>query len=202
MTTQLRLVTALVAACIGMAMGTSAWAQAGSMPVPTYRSGVSAGAMSGHNFNTPEEDGRPGVRFYIEGMNAYHKGDLTHALNRLKLSAYWAYAPAAYNLGVMYFQGEGGVPMNRPLGAAWMFIAAEQGNAEYIAARHMLVTELSYSERTQALQDYRRLEQKYGDPGGNAPRQGPVGARQVAADWQPRGSCSGGIPNRDIRSAR
>jgi hypothetical protein len=38
----------------------------------------------------------------------------------------------------------------------------------------MLVTELSYSERTQALQDYRRLEQKYGDQ---------VGMRRAKAQW-------------------
>lgn len=163
MKTQLCLMAAFVTAGLVSASGTPAWAQASSMPVPTYRSSVSAGTMSDHNFNTPEAEGRPGIRFYIQGMNAYQQGDLTHALNRLKLSAYWAYAPAAYNLGVMYFQGEGGIPMNRPLGTAWMFIAAEQGNAQYIAARHMLVTKLSYSERTQALQDYRRLEQKYGD---------------------------------------
>lgn len=130
---------------------------------PDYGSGASANGLSNEKFNTPESDGRPGVKFYKEGMAAYHHGDIDHAIYMLKLAAYWAYAPAAYNLGVMYFQGEGGVPVNRPLGTAWMFIAAERGAPDYVNARHMLVTKLGYAERTKALELLQQLQPKYGD---------------------------------------
>ena len=130
---------------------------------PDYGSGASANGLSNNNFNTPESDGRPGVKFYKQGMAAYHRGDIKHAIYMLKLAAYWAYAPAAYNLGVMYFQGEGGVPVDRPLGTAWMFIAAERGAPDYISARHMLVTKLGYGERTKAYELLQQLQPKYGN---------------------------------------
>jgi len=130
---------------------------------PDYSSGAAATGLSNNQFNTPESDGRPGEKFYKQGMAAYHHGDTEHAIYMLKLAAYWAYAPAAYNLGVMYFQGEGGVPVNRPLGTAWMFIAAERGASEYVNAGHMLVAKLDYDERTKALELLKELQPKYGD---------------------------------------
>lgn len=130
---------------------------------PDYSSNAAATGLANNKFNTPESDGRPGVKFYKQGMAAYHHGDIEHAIYMLKLAAYWAYAPAAYNLGVMYFQGEGGVPVNRPLGTAWMFIAAERGASGYVSARHMLVTKLDYAERTDALELLKQLQPKYGE---------------------------------------
>jgi hypothetical protein len=134
-----------------------------SLAAPDYGSGHATGAMSNTNFNTPESDGRPGVKFYKQGMAAYRRGDVEHTIYMLKLAAYWAYAPAAYNLGVMYFQGEGGVPVDRPLGAAWMFIAAERGSSAYVNARHMMVGKLDYAERTKALELLQQLQPKYGN---------------------------------------
>ncbi|HJR12507.1 MAG TPA: sel1 repeat family protein [Rhodanobacteraceae bacterium] len=135
----------------------------GELSRPDYGSAPQSAFLSNTDFNTPESDGRPGVKFYKEGMAAYHRGDIEHAIYMLKLAAYWAYAPAAYNLGVMYFQGEGDVPVNRPLGTAWMFIAAERGAADYVNARHMLVSQLGYAERTKALELLQQLQPKYGD---------------------------------------
>jgi hypothetical protein len=161
------LIASLLPAMVALAASTSVSAQivpgGGGMVGPDYGSGNSTGSMSNSGFNTPEADGRPGVKFYKEGMAAYHHGDTEHAIYMLKLAAYWAYAPAAYNLGVMYFQGEGGVPVDRPLGTAWMFVAAERGDSAYVNARHMLVTKLDYAERTKALELLQQLQPKYGD---------------------------------------
>lgn len=156
---------AVFLAAVVMMASPVGWAQSrtptGEAAQPDYGSGASAGFLSNTHFNTPESDGRPGVQDYAEGMAAYHRGDFSHAVYMLKLAAHWAYEPAAYNLGVMYFQGEG-VKANRPLGTAWMFIAAENGSPDYVSARHMMVINLDYSERTQALQDYRRLQEQFG----------------------------------------
>lgn len=161
------LFTALLAAAVSLGIAMPAAAQLpaknGEVARPDYSSDAGSGFLSDTDFNTPESDGRPGVKFYMEGMEAYHHGHYEHAIYMLKLAAYWAYAPAAYNLGVLYFQGEGGVPVNRPLGTAWMFIAAERGASDYVSARHMMVTELDSAERTKALDLLQQLEPKYGD---------------------------------------
>lgn len=161
------LFTAFWAAAVSLAIAMPSVAQLpaknGEVARPDYSSDGGSGFLSNTDFNTPESDGRPGVKFYMEGMEAYHHGHYEHAIYMLKLAAYWAYAPAAYNLGVLYFQGEGGVPVNRPLGTAWMFIAAERGASGYVSARHMMVTELDSAERTRALDLLQQLEPKYGD---------------------------------------
>lgn len=166
-------------ASAAMAFAASGTAQTKPRPneiaQPDYDSGVSGGFVADTNFNTPESDGRPALKFYAEGMYAYRRGDIEHALDRLKLAAFWGYAPAAYNLGVMYFQGEGGIPVDRPLGTAWMFIAAESGNDFYASARHMLVGELDSGERAKAYQLYQGLQPKYGEK---------VAMRRAEGQWQ------------------
>lgn len=129
---------------------------------PQYGSGASTGAISNSNFNSPESDGRPGVKFYEEGMAAYHHKDYRHAVYMLKLAASLAYKPAEYNLGVMYFQGEG-VAVDRPLGTAWMFLAAERNTPDYVYARHMMVESLDYNGRSKALELLQQMRPKYGD---------------------------------------
>lgn len=160
------LVLSLLQASLGLAFGGPAFAQSMArspeVAAPDYGSAAASGFLSNTRVNTPESDGRPGVRFFSEGKVAYSHRDIEHAINRLELSAFWAYEPAAYNLGILYFKGEGGFPVDRPLGTAWMFIAAENGSSMYEWARHVMVTSLDDSERSEAWKDYQRLEQKYG----------------------------------------
>jgi len=135
---------------------------AGEAAPPDYGSCVTTCALSNGNFNTPESDGRPGVKFYYDGMTAYKQKDYQHAIYMLKVSASWAYKPAEYNLGIMYFKGMG-VPVNRSLGAAWMFLAAERGTSQYVYARHLMVADLDGAERTQAYALLQELENTYSD---------------------------------------
>ena len=154
----------LLPVSIAFAFGGSVSAQTKSPEVaaPDYGSSDSSSFLSNTHFNTPESDGRPGVRFFAQGMAAWSQKDIKYAVNRLELSAFWAYEPAAYNLGILYFKGEGGFPVDRPLGTAWMFIAAENGSPTYKYARHVMVSDLDDSERTEAWADYQRLQKKYG----------------------------------------
>ena len=50
-------------------------AHGNTIAAPDYGSGTSAGALSNGNFNTPESDGRPGVKFFAYGERAFRKGD-------------------------------------------------------------------------------------------------------------------------------
>lgn len=162
-----------------MALGIAppAAAQAGgtpaAQPAPDFGSGAGAGSLSNSNYNTPESDGRPGVKFFAYGVAAFRKGDYQHALDMYKVAGSWAYKPAEYNLGVMYFKGEG-VPVNRPLGAAWMVLAAERGEPMYVRARDQMVTLLTAAQfaATDAL--WNDLKRTYGDQ---------VALRRAKAQW-------------------
>ncbi|HLI19273.1 MAG TPA: sel1 repeat family protein [Rhodanobacteraceae bacterium] len=158
------LVSALTGA-VALAMASSAQAQTtragGEIAPPDYRSCIETCAYT-ENFNSPEADGRPGVKFYYQGMKAYKDKDYAHAIYMLKVAASWAYKPAEYNLGIMYFKGMG-VPVNRPLGTAWMFLAAERNTPHYVYARHLMVSDLDYAERTKAYDLLQGLEKTYGD---------------------------------------
>lgn len=129
---------------------------------PSYDSGTATGQLSDANFNTPEADGRPGVKFFTYGVQAFKKGDVTHAIRMYKVAASWAYKPAEYNLGVLYFKGQG-VPVNRPLGAAWMVLAAERGEPRYVEARNLMVTLLTNTQFDETNDLWNELKRTYGD---------------------------------------
>lgn len=140
---------------------------------PNYASGTSAGSLSDGNFNTPTADGRPGVYFFDLGVDAFKKHDYAHAIDMYKVAASWAYKPAEYNLGVMYFKGQG-IPVDEARGAAWMILAAERGDHRYVAVRDLMVTELSNVQFAQTDQIWNQLKPTYGDA---------VALRRAKAQW-------------------
>ena len=165
----------LIAMLLGSAL--PAWGQLNApnntIAAPDYGSGASAGSLSDSNFNTPESDGRPGVKFFTYGVQAFKKGDYKHAVAMYKVAASWAYKPAEYNLAVMYFKGQG-VSVNRARGAAWMVLAAERGQSLYVKARDLMVTALTDAQfkRTDAI--WNQLKPTYGDA---------VALRRAKAQW-------------------
>lgn len=177
MNTKSVLLAALASTAVAMANSPFAMAQAKGnasvLAAPDYGSGASAGQMSNGHFNTPESDGRPGVKFFTYGVQAFRKGDVQHAIAMYKVAASWAYKPAEYNLAIMYFKGQG-VPVDRERGAAWMVLAAERGNPDYIKARNLMVTVLTKSEFARTDQIWGRLKSTYGDS---------VALRRAKAQW-------------------
>jgi len=165
------------AVVLALAAGNAASAQgvtaAGTLMAPDFDSGVSVGAMSDGNFNTPESDGRPGVKFFTYGVRAFQKGDYRHAIDMYKVAASWAYKPAEYNLAIMYFRGQG-VPVDRVRGAAWMVLAAERGEPQYARARDLMVTVLSKAEFARTDELWGELKKTYGDH---------VALRRAKAQW-------------------
>lgn len=170
--------------CIAVSLGTFALVALGSaqaqsdgtgnvIAAPDYDSGAAFGAFSDQNFNTPESDGRPGVKFFTLGALAFERGDFAHAIDMYKVAASWAYKPAEYNLGVMYFRGEG-VPVNRPLGAAWMVLAAERGEPLYLKAQDAMVTSLTPAQFAETDELWGKLKNTYGDK---------VALRRAKAQW-------------------
>lgn len=168
---------AIIAGVVAVTLPLSSWAQthiqAGVIAAPDYGSDVSAGALSNGNFNTPESDGRPGVKFFTLGVQAFRKGDYRHAIDMYRVAASWAYKPAEYNLGVMYFKGQG-IPVDRPRGAAWMVLAAERNDPQYVKARDLMVTVLSKPEFARTDELWGELKKTYGDQ---------VALRRAKAQW-------------------
>ncbi len=64
-----------------------------------------------------------------EGVAAYHRGDYAAALREFRPLAEQGNAKAQYNLGLMYYNGEG-VPQDYAEAVKWYRKAAEQGYAK------------------------------------------------------------------------
>ena len=114
------------------------------------------------SFNTPTDDGRPGEYYFALGVQAVKKGDFEHAIAMYKVSASWAYKPAEYNLGVMYLNGQG-TPVDLPTALAWMALAAERNDAQYVRARQLVYGHLTPEQYEQANVIWRDLLPTYGD---------------------------------------
>jgi TPR repeat protein len=114
------------------------------------------------SFNQPTDDGRPGEYYFALGVQAVKKGDYEHAMAMYKVAASWAYKPAEYNLGVMYLSGQG-VPVDLPHALAWMALAAERDDAQYVRARQLVYSHMTPGQYDQANVIWRDLLPTYGD---------------------------------------
>ena len=82
----------------------------------------------------------------------------------LRDAAYWANKNAQYLLGIAFFNGDvGDIPVNRPLGLAWLALAAERKNPDYVTAYAGAVARSSPAEKQQASKIYLKLKKDYSD---------------------------------------
>ncbi len=143
------------------AAGNPATAQSNNV-APIYDSANNADRMTSTRFTSAEDNARPGEYFFGLAANAFRHKDYTFAVRMYRVSASWAYKPAEYNLAVMYALGQG-VPMDLPRAMAWMALAAERGEKQYVEARELINAKLSTAEFTQADAIYGELYPTYGD---------------------------------------
>jgi len=120
------------------------------------------GATSQMRGSQPRDSARPGETFFAKGVTAVRKDDYEFAINMYQVSASWAYKPAQYNLGVIYTKGEG-VPEDKPLGLAWLALAAERGDKDYVAARDLACSRMTDEEYARANAIWRDLKKNYAD---------------------------------------
>jgi len=129
---------------------------------PRYDSRFNTERPANQRYASPEDDGRPGEKYYFDAVRAVTRKDFGFAVDMYEVSASWAYKPAQYNLGVMYLKGEG-VPVDRPRAMAWFALAAERGDADYVQARELLYADLGKDEFAHANEIWRELKTTYGD---------------------------------------
>jgi hypothetical protein len=72
----------------------------------------------------------PGEYYFCAAAQEFWSGHMGLARENLKDAARWASKPAQYALGVMYFNGDH-AEKNRPLGLAWLALAAERHDPAY-----------------------------------------------------------------------
>ena len=129
---------------------------------PLYGSDTDIGRVQSSAYNTPESDGRPGQYFFDLGAQAVKQKDYAHAIAMYKVAASWAYKPAEYNLAVMYLSGQG-APVDLPRALAWMALAAERNDPQYVKARNLINGHLNDAQFKQANMILAELSPTYGD---------------------------------------
>jgi len=131
---------------------------------PNYNSDYTQGSKDtpSSNGNTPEDDARPGEYYFHLGVDAFLRKDYLHAVKMYEVAASWAYKPAQFNLGVIYARGQG-VPADLPRAMAWMALAAERNDKEYVDGRELVYGLLTEEQFAQANAIWRELKKTCGD---------------------------------------
>lgn len=104
----------------------------------------------------------PGQYYFCAAMRDYGRGHDGLSRERLRDAAYWASKPAQYVLGLMYYNGDSG-PSNKPLGVAWLALAAERHDPRFEPAFAKAFLASTPEERAQANVYWRELREKYSD---------------------------------------
>lgn len=106
----------------------------------------------------------PGDYYACEARAAYGHDNYRKMVEMLDEAAYWANKDAQYTLGLTYFNGDmPDVPQNRPLGLAWLSLAAERKNQQYQLAYASARAKATPQEYQQALKLWRQMRLKYAD---------------------------------------
>ena len=79
-----------------------------------------------------------------------------------QVAASWAFKPAEYNLGVMYLNDQG-TPVDLPRALAWMALAAERNDPQYVKARNLINGHLTDAQFKQANVILAQLAPTYSD---------------------------------------
>lgn len=104
----------------------------------------------------------PGDYYFCSAARNYWSGHEGLARESLKDAAAWASKPAQYALGVMYFNGDH-AQRNRPLGLAWLAIAAERHDPSYEPTFVSAYRQVTPEELAQADVYWNDLKTKYAD---------------------------------------
>jgi TPR repeat protein len=104
----------------------------------------------------------PGEYYFCAAAQEFWSGHMGLARENLKDAARWASKPAQYALGVMYFNGDH-AQKNRPLGLAWLALAAERHDPAYEPAFISAYQHATPDELAQADAYWRDMKTTYAD---------------------------------------
>ncbi|OGT59721.1 MAG: hypothetical protein A3E01_04470 [Gammaproteobacteria bacterium RIFCSPHIGHO2_12_FULL_63_22] len=104
----------------------------------------------------------PDLRFRLLGLTAYQAADYAKAMIHFKRAARYADKPSQGMIAEMHWNGQG-VPVNKPLGYAWMDLAAERHFKTMLVNRERLWNALTEAEREQAVIVGQPVYAEFGD---------------------------------------
>jgi hypothetical protein len=105
----------------------------------------------------------PGDYYFCAAARDISRGHDSLGRERLRDAAHWASKPAQYVLGLMYYNGDEG-PSNRPLGIAWLALAAERHDPRFEPAFAEAFAHATPEERAQANVYWLKMREEFGDP--------------------------------------
>lgn len=113
---------------------------------------------------TAEEPILPGEYYACEARSAYGHENYRKMVEMLEEAAYWANKDAQYSLGLAYFNGDiPQVPQNIPLGLAWLALAAERKDGQYVLAYAGAHARATPKDIREAAALWKTMKPKYGD---------------------------------------
>ena len=133
-----------------------------SPAAPALNYSVLDKSVPGAGGNSPEDDARPGEYYFMRGVEAFRANEFDHAIKMYEAAASWGYKNAQYNLAVMYARGQG-VAEDLPRAMAWIALAAERNDKQYVNAREMIYATLTKEQWDHANEIWRELRKEYGD---------------------------------------
>ena len=150
-----------VVRCVGAGLG---WCHSGYAGPPHSRAAQGGSAVSSDPVECRDVYNKflPGEFDFCLALRDQEKGRYNQMVEMLMLAAGWGQKRAQYTLGIMYFNGQH-VRANRPLGLAWLVLAAERHDMTATIAAGSAFRASTAAERRQADVLLARLRQHYGD---------------------------------------
>jgi hypothetical protein len=103
-----------------------------------------------------------GKFFEARARGYLDKHDTTGALAAFEHAAYYGNKDAQFEIAMMRLKGAGKIPIDVPLGIAWLRIASKYGHSPSVNALQKLEPELTPDQREASIRDFQNLEGKYG----------------------------------------
>lgn len=153
---------------LALAAAGRGWAQQADAATSVKRSAEQLGGMASPVFIDAHSD----LRYRSKGMEAYAQGRPRDAFHYFQLASRYADKASQALVAVMYWTGDG-VSRDRPLGYAWIDLAASRGYPELKRQQQIYWNQLTDAERAKALALRATLDGEYGDL---------VGSRRLTLD--------------------
>lgn len=131
-------------------------------PASASPSEAKLAAIAGATCPSGLEHFLPGTYYYCVGRKALAGKKYDRAREMFKIAAAWGSKQAQFVLGLGYFKGDTGA-RNRPLGLAWLTLAAERRTPLFVALQRSAWAHASAGEQARAQQLLAAMKPRYAD---------------------------------------
>jgi hypothetical protein len=105
----------------------------------------------------------PGKYYEQVAQDCLKEKNYPAALDAFQKAAYWTNKIAQYNIGIIYWKGMDGIPVDKVRAVAWLGIAAEQHGPDVDKALRDAFVELTPEQHVAASALWKQLNADYGD---------------------------------------